>query len=360
MRSLGAILLIVAALGYAAWRIGRTPADSGAESVRPEWTGARVDEARGLTVMRLAGTPREKGIGHGERLRTRIRALFEAVKPSDPGLSAFAVTTCGQQIGPRLPAPYREEIEGIAEGAGLAFDEVLYLNTRFDLRAYELAGGSGDGIGFGEAAGVGSGPEVLRLFDPADLDGRAQELVVFVHLDEVPTVLVGMPGMVGGFLGARGIEARVGAALRPIQGAPTPVLTGLPWPLFLRRLLESPVVPGDPLPAPVTLEASIAFVPATGPLGTLDVSPRGAAWHSFPGDYAVAQSGAIAGEGTQVEERELDASRLAVQTERARRVMAGQVPARLVGVRLRASPGGVVATVYRDGVRFARSIRYRD
>ena len=39
--------------------------------------------------------------------------------------------------------------------------------------------------------------------------------------------------------------------------------------------------------------------------------------------------------------------------------MAGQVPARLVGVRLRASPGGVVATVYRDGVRFARSIRYR-
>jgi len=40
--------------------------------------------------------------------------------------------------------------------------------------------------------------------------------------------------------------------------------------------------------------------------------------------------------------------------------MAGQPAARLVAVRLLASAGGVRVTVKRDGVRFARSIRYRD
>jgi len=225
--------LVAAAAGFAAWRIVGQSVETASASMRPAWTGARVEEAPGLTIVRLAGSPHEKGLGHGTRLRSRIRALFEAVKPRDAGLAAVAISTGGQYFGSRLPQAYAEEIAGIAEGCGLSFEEVLYLNTRFDLRAYELAGGSAGGLGFAEAAAIGKGPEVLRLFDPSDLDGLARELIVFVHLDDLPLTLVGLPGMVGGFLGVRGIEERVGGALRPIQGAATPVLTGLPWPLFL-------------------------------------------------------------------------------------------------------------------------------
>jgi len=360
MRTLGAIVLVAAAVCFAAWRMVRPPAETAAESVRPTWTGARLEETRGLTVMKLAGSPREKGVGHGSRLAGRIRALFDAVKPSDPGLADFAIRTCARQIAPRLPGEYRDEIEGIAQGAGLMFEEVLFLNTRFELRAFALAGGTNDGIGFGGAAATGKGPEVVRIFRDADLDGRARDLVVFVHLDDTPLVLVGLPGMVGGFLGTRGIEQRVAAALRPVQGAPTPVLTGLPWPLLVRRLLEQPPLAGVALPAQVTLDASVAYIRADGEAGTLDVSPRGATWHPAGGAYAVARPEALSGDGAVVVEAELDPARQLLGRERSRRVMAGTPLAQEVEVRLHAGPEGVRVLVSRDGVRFARSIRFRD
>ena len=308
--------------------------------------------------MRGPRARRESGTARG--LRARIRALFEAVKPQDEGLAALAIRTGGKQFAGRLPVAYKEEIEGIAEGCGLTFDEVLYLNSRFDLRAFELGGTGAGRIGFGEAAAVGSGPEVVRLFAPSDLDGRAAELVALVHLDDVPVVMVGLPGMVGGFLGLRGTASRVGGALRPVQGAVTPALTGLPWPMFLRRLLERPAAAGESLPALVTLDASIPFVQADGVLGTYDVSPRGATWHPAAGDFAVAHPEPLAGEGAVVEEGELDPSRRTLRSERARRVMAGKPDPRLVSVRLQAGAEGVRITIRRDGLRFAQSIRYRD
>ena len=328
--------------------------------MRPAWTGARVDASGGVTVVRLAGTPREKGRGHGTRLRDHIQALFEAVKPQDEGLAALAIETGGKRFAERLPSAYFEEIEGIAEGCGLSFEQVLYLNSRFDLRAFELAGGDADSIGFREAAAVGKGPEIVRLFDPLDLDGMAAELVVFVSLDDEPLVMVGFPGMVGGFMGVRGTDARVGGTLRPVQSAVTPALTGLPWPLFLRRLLEQPAMPGEPLPALATIDASIPFVRDSGLLGTFDVSPRGATWHPAPGDFAVAHPEPLAGESKVVQAGELDESRRTLRSERARRVMAGRPAARLVSVRLRAGAEGVRIVVQRDGLRFAKSIRYRD
>ncbi|MHC4954909.1 MAG: C45 family peptidase [Planctomycetota bacterium] len=362
MRSIIAILLIGVAAGYASWRILRPAPEAGPRSIRPAWTGARIEEAKGFTVLRLAGSPREKGRGHGERLRDRIQALLRRVQPADSGLAAFAIDTCGARIGPSLPDDYRAEIEGIAEGAQLRFEEILYLNTRFDLRAYELAGGKSGGIGFAASAAVGHGPEVVRRFERADLDGRPEDLVIFVHLDEVPTVLVGLPGMVGGFLGSYGsVDAdRRGAALRPLQSAPTPVLTGLPWPLLLRSLLVTPPVPGKPLAARPTLDASLPYVLGPGRIGTVDLSPRGAVWHAGSGDFVAANPDALAGEGETVRSGRLDESRERLSRERARRVMAGQAPAAQVAVRIRASAGGVHVAVHRDGVRFLHSIRFRD
>ena len=105
------------------------------------------------------------------------------------------------------------------------------------------------------------------------------------------------------------------------------------------------------------------YNPGGGYLFNLDGTPAAAEIvESQPGsgDFVAANPDALAGEGAIVQEAELDESRQRLGRERARRVMAGQAPARQVAVRLRASAGGVRVAVYRDGVRFLHSIRYRD
>jgi len=362
MRSAGAVLLIVALAGVALWRIARPPDQEGPGSFVPAWRGARLREVPGFAILRLAGTPREKGRGHGERLKKRIRRALERARPADPGLAALAIEACGARLQMALPASYREELEGIAEGAGLSFEEVLFLNTRFDLRGHELVGTGTVGIGFSGGAAVGAGPEVLRLFERADLDDQPDELIVFVHLDRDPTVLVGLPGMAGCFLGVRGAAEgeRCGASLRPIQSAIAPALTGLAWPLLLRRLLEEPPKVGSALPGLVTLDASLPFVLPGGALGTLDISPRGAAWHAATGDFVSAHPEELSGVGAVIEARTLERTRQRMRAESARRIMAGQAPARQVAVRLKAGALGVRVTIVRDGGRFAQSIRYGD
>ena len=361
MRSAGTVFLIVAIVAFALWRIARPTADEAPRSFVPAWTGARLSEVPGFSVLRLAGSPREKGRGHGERLKERIQRALQRVRPADPGMAAFAIDTCGERLAKQLPPAYREEMEGIAEGAGLRFEEILFLNTRFDLRGHDMLGGE-EGIGFAGAAAVGSGPEILRLFERPDLDNQPDQLVVFVHLDREPLVLVGLPGMVGGFLGVRGSAAarRCGLTLRPVQGAAAPTLTGLAWPLTVRRLLERPPVTGQRPPTLATLDASLPFVLPGGALGTLDISPRGVAWHSVGADFAGANPEPLSGEGPTVEANMLGASRERMRAESARRVMAGEAPARQVAVRLKAGTLGVRVTVVRDGGRFAQSIRYGD
>ena len=342
MRTAFIPILLLATAGIAVWRLWPDPVEPAPENFVPAWTGARISEPPGMTILRLAGTPRQRGRAHGERLKDRIRAWYERTRPRDTGTEDLYVETLGPRAAQILPAALREELEGIAEGAGLSFQKVWYLNLRFDLRAFEAPG-------FGRAAAVASAGEVVRRFEPADLDGWARELVVFVHLDESPLVMVGLPGMVGGFLGTRRLRA---ATLRPVQEAPTPVLTGLAWPLLLRLQLEQGRI--QSLPAPATLDASLPLVLEEGAVGTFDISPRGATWHPVAGDFALARPEPLS------TEPELDEARQRLGAERARRVLAEKPPDHLISVRLKAARRGVRVTIHRDGARFAQVIRFAD
>ena len=72
-------------------------------------------------------------------------------------MADFAIRTCGNKISARLPKDLREELEGIAEGAGADYLDVLFLNTRYELGVY--LGGDDDSLFFAGKAGVGPGPE---------------------------------------------------------------------------------------------------------------------------------------------------------------------------------------------------------
>ncbi len=91
------------------------------------------------SVVDVAGTPREMGRQHGEQRREII------VREATEGVERFAerrrLTREGAlHLVGRFEKQYRsyaphliEEMEGVAEGAGLSFIEVLYLNARYDL-----------------------------------------------------------------------------------------------------------------------------------------------------------------------------------------------------------------------------------
>jgi hypothetical protein len=273
MRKVLAVLLVaLAAAGIHLWlRAGRggTPASTGA--------GLRMMD--GIAVLRLAGPPREKGQAHGVALADRIRSELEQVLPSEPGLRKVAVETCGARLLPFVPREMRAELEGLADGAGITPAEALYLNTRFELASYRLAGGDLRPADLAGVAAVGPGPEVCRRFATDRLLGGVDTLlVVTVHEDrDPPLVLVGLPGMIGGLAGLRG---EVAGALCPVPGQDSPVLNGLVWPLLLRHLLEHPPGPGGALPAKATVAASIPLRTTGGRVGTLNVTPAGAAWYA--------------------------------------------------------------------------------
>jgi len=338
---------------------------SGAEpDVEPDpggldYTGGKLDPGTNLTVLRLAGTPREKGRAHGRLLRDEIRMWVDRLRPDDRGVADFVLETCGARLRPFLRPDVLEELEGVAAGAGISVEEALYLNTRFDLAAFGLVGGGG-AIGegaiaatFEQPAAVGPGPEVERWFARGEV--QASDLVIIVHEDRDPClVLVTLPGMVGAFCGLRGA---IGGALRPVPTKTEPHLNGLVWPLVMRRLLDLPPSVGSELSAKVTRAMSMPLI-LPGGAGTLNVSPAGATWVPAPNGFAVTMD-APAPAGMSMRRVISTAQRNFVAEERARRLLTSDAPAGVLAVILRGGERGVQVTL-QDGARRVREVvRYR-
>src|SRR3954452_24962481 len=88
-------------------------------------------------MVECRGNGRERGRAHGEALRESIRGLLErwdadvAARPGRPPqalVSALVETTGFVAAIERHTPDLLEEVRGIAEGAGIAFDRVLALN----------------------------------------------------------------------------------------------------------------------------------------------------------------------------------------------------------------------------------------
>jgi hypothetical protein len=343
MRKVVAVLLVVVVA--AAIHLGLRAGSDGADTGPP--AGASLKLTDGILVLRLAGPPRAKGRAHGAALADRIRSELERVRPSEPGVAQVAIETCGERLLPFLPKEMRAELEGLAEGAGLTVAEALYLNTRFELTSFRLARGVRPADLEGEAA-VGPGPEVCRRFATERLVQEPTALVVMVHEDrDPPLVLVGPPGMIGGLVGLRG---DVAGALCPMQGQVSPVLNGLVWPLLLRHLLEHPPGPGDALSAKVTLAASIPLRATDGRVGTLNVMPSGAArWYEGRAFAAtIEEIGPV--DSTAAVER---AGAILAMEERAQRLLQDREAAD--GIRLVGASGGFSVAIGRQRA----SVRYR-
>jgi len=344
-KALAVLLVVLVAAGIHLWRAGARP--DGPPATPP--AGARLQLTDGIAVLRLAGPPRAKGRAHGVAMADRIRSELERIRPSDPGLRDVAIETCGGRLLPFLPDAMRAELEGMAEGAGITVAEALYLNTRFELASFRLAGGGLRPADLLGEAAVGPGPEVCRRFATERVvDGLTTTLVVTVHEDrDPPLVLVGLPGMIGGLAGLRG---EVAGAICPVPGQVSPVLNGLVWPLLLRQLLEQPPGPGGTLRAKATLAASIPLRATGGHVGTLNVTPSGATWYAGRTFAATVEEVEAGDSGEAKVER---TGVILAMEERAQRLL--QDRDRDAGIRLAGARDGFSVTI---GKRHAR-VRYR-
>jgi len=104
-----------------------TPADG-------DWTEGRGRLAvrGGWRFLHIEGSPREMGLQHGRLLRPVVQRVFEEyirMIRLFRALSRAELLRRGRRLEPHMPAPYLEEMRGLADGAAMTYDDILIAHT---------------------------------------------------------------------------------------------------------------------------------------------------------------------------------------------------------------------------------------
>lgn len=86
----------------------------------------------GWRFLHLEGTPREMGLQHGRLIGPLIRDLYEAFTESIRfwrRLNRRQLLARGRGLEPHIPDAFKEEMAGIAEGACMAYEDILIGHT---------------------------------------------------------------------------------------------------------------------------------------------------------------------------------------------------------------------------------------
>ncbi len=218
-----------------------------------------------IPVLELRGAPLERGRAHGEGLRDQIADFLAAITDvhqannaflsvDAPGLKAFCLRNLGflEKFSPELV----EEMRGIAQGAGVAFEDVLYLNSFLELEDLRAPG-----LGGRILPDALWGCTTFNVTAEAAADGRAcigqtydMEKFYEKHLavlrirpqgaDAGPSALV---PTLAGILGLGGVNAAgIGLCINKITA--TDARPGVIYPMVARRALAAERI-GDALGA---------------------------------------------------------------------------------------------------------------
>jgi predicted choloylglycine hydrolase len=217
-------------------------------------------------VVRLRGTHREIGLQHGRLLRAEIRALYDAYVlhglVEKENRSIESLTKIALHYDPFIPAPLREELHGIAEGAGVRYEQILVMNTFADALL-------GKSPRFCSAVAVhgNGGLLVGRNLDWVNHDVAHRSGVIFVT--EAPgerrVLSVGWPGIAGVVTGMndRGVVVTMNMAFSSdSEPNATPSL------LRIREVLDhasnAPAAVSDATAAPRTMAMNWMVADAAG------------------------------------------------------------------------------------------------
>ena len=131
--------------------------------------------AQFFQIVELKGNAHERGLQHGKALAGEIRAnltlYFDMVKGltgTDPAVCLRHAGKFQEAIDANAPQ-LLEEMQGIAEGAGVSLDEILFLNARTELMSMRADGGTGSGectaIGLAGERTISGQPIIAQNWD---------------------------------------------------------------------------------------------------------------------------------------------------------------------------------------------------
>lgn len=173
-----------------------------------------AEEAQGVRVLVLEGTPRQRGLAHGQALKEQIHQvlkLWKADLAATFSMNADAFIERMVKKTDFLPAMRRwtpelvEEVEGIAEGAGLDFATVYVFQLLDEVWASgpEIVGDRCSSLGFSR-----SGDRPTLIAQNMDLPPFYDGFQVVLHVkprDASPEAFVlSIPG----FIGLNGVNQR--------------------------------------------------------------------------------------------------------------------------------------------------------
>ncbi|MGC3872108.1 C45 family autoproteolytic acyltransferase/hydrolase [Halomonas sp. GXIMD04776] len=214
----------------------------------------------------LKGDRHTVGQTHG---RHHANKIHDSIAVYDRLFKDFVGSSWQQarQMAPQfLPAIERcfpailEEVQGIAEGAGVDFDDILTLNCRSEISLTQASGGC-------SAFSLNQGDQWLAQNWDWRADQQRNVVVLKIELnDHAPLISIGEAGMVGKIgMNARGLGVCLNAIRSQTCGE------GLPIHFALRKILESPdfaaarrVVDEDRVASPAHFLIASAEGQATG------------------------------------------------------------------------------------------------
>ncbi|MFW6127134.1 MAG: C45 family autoproteolytic acyltransferase/hydrolase [Thermodesulfobacteriota bacterium] len=234
-------------------------------------------------IVELAGTPWERGRRHGELLAQEIRGLrrtlIRYLSRLTLYIGAWPLLALAQRLAllsfwPFLPARVREELIGVAAGAGLGLPLVLLINTLDDL-ANNLASCSALAVGQ-DRTSEGLYLAGRNLDYPVFVDALIGYQTLFLITPErgVPLASLAWPGYVGVTTGLNRAGVAVAQLASMCRGA---TRKGLPAGLRYRQALEQgstvEEVAGRVLASPGTIGNNVLL---TGPRDALvlEISAR--------------------------------------------------------------------------------------
>jgi isopenicillin-N N-acyltransferase-like protein len=194
-----------------------------------------------VTPLCLEGMPRELGRAHGTALRQQIRTFLDddlarlnRVMPRQNSLTTLEPQIAAYQREIAAAAPsLGEEIEGLAEGAGIAPSEAMLLQIRREVMGYSRFRTAGDCTTL--CRRDQGGPVLAQTID---LNGNLEDQMVILRIAHRSSrrrvLLLSFTGLLG-YLGlnsdglAIGLNLVLGGTWRP----------GVPPYLAIRHLLDS-------------------------------------------------------------------------------------------------------------------------
>ena len=197
---------------------------------------ARIERIDNVRILHLYGNPYQMGRQQGALLRGEIRTLYKDYFVRFAGGDvpiAIAAKVAEVTMLPHIPEDYKAEMRGLAEGAGLSFEEVLTAQAFLDIK--KLVQCSTVSV-TGSASGAGE-PMLGRNLDFPSLGiAHRHSLVVVRHPTEgQTTVSVGWPLLIGVFSGMN--QAGVSLAMMEVYTAESSI-AGMPYAFQYRRALE--------------------------------------------------------------------------------------------------------------------------